>query len=79
MFHIHITVGMLTTSQDRVHILLHVLSSCVGVLSFPPVSELHHIQYFLTAQYSIFQYIKPMWDIVKYLILAYPDTAAISL
>lgn len=40
MFHIHITVGMLTTSQDHVHILLHVLSSCV---SFSPGLELHHI------------------------------------
>lgn len=37
MFHIHITIGMLTTSQDHVHIPLHVLSSCDPVLSIPPV------------------------------------------
>lgn len=40
MFHIHITVGMLATSQDHVHILLHVLSSCERVLSFPSAAEL---------------------------------------
>lgn len=52
MFHIHITVGMLTTSQDHVHILLHVLSSCVRVLSFPSAAELQRIRYFLTAPYA---------------------------
>lgn len=43
MFHIHINVGMHTTSEDHVHILLHVISSCDGVLSFPPVFEPLHI------------------------------------
>lgn len=52
MFHIHITVGMLATSQDHVHILLHVLSSCERVLSFPSAAELQRIRYFLTARYA---------------------------
>lgn len=50
MFHIHLTVGMFTTSQDCVRILLHVLSSCDGVLSFPSAAELRHIRHFLTRQ-----------------------------
>ena len=41
MFHIHLTIGMLAISlKDPVHILLHVLSSCDQVLTFPQLVSL---------------------------------------